>query len=74
MGKNDLGLTQAQAKTVLAGGVRVAITGLSDLCSARTASMQTLPPKPRDKRGKRIKTIIQPKPWVPRHWRADRIG
>lgn len=72
--RTGLHLTEAQARTVLAAGVRAAIRGLSDMSSARTAALSTLPPKPSDKAGKCVKTIIPQKPFKIRPWRTDRTG
>ena len=67
-----LGLTKAQLDTVLASGVRAAITAASDMCAARFAALRTLPAKPRGQRGTRRKQVIPPKPTRLPPWRSER--
>ena len=69
-----LNLTESQLKRVLARGVREAIAGASDMCSARCAAMKCLPKAPRGPDGKRVKVVIPPKQYQPRGWRQDRGG
>jgi hypothetical protein len=67
-------LTEAKLKRVLAAGVRAAITAASDMCSARTAALRSLPKAPRGADGKRVKEKIPQKPFKMGHWRGDRGG
>jgi ribonuclease HI len=69
-----LNLTGAQLKRALAQGVRAAIAGASDMCSARAAALKCLPRAPRGLDGKRVKVVIPPKPFRERGWRQDRGG
>ena len=65
-------LTGAQLKRVLANGVRAAIKGASDMCTARAAALKCLPRAPRGPDGKRVKVVIPPKPFQAPAWRQDR--
>jgi len=66
-------MSEAKRDKVLACGVREAITGASDLCTARFAALKSLPRAPRGADGKRVKIRIPPKPHgVGKGWRADR--
>ena len=67
-------LTEKQLKTVLASGVRAAITAASEMCAARFAALRSVPVQPRGPDGKRVKVIIPPKPFRQQQWRADRGG
>ena len=67
-----LGLKKTQLDKVLASGVRAAVTAASDMCAARFAALRTLPAKPRGPNGKRMKTVIPPKPTRFLPWRSER--
>ena len=69
-----LGLKEAQLKKALAAGVRAAVTGASDMCTARTAALKYLPQRPRGPGGKRVKVLIPQKPFKASPWRSDRGG
>ena len=67
-----IGLTEGQLKRVLAAGVRAAITAASEMCTARSEALKSLPKAPRGPNGRRVKVIIKPKPMKPAPWRGDR--
>ena len=67
-------LSQARQDKILAQGVREAITGASDLCTARFEALRKIPAAPRLPNGRRQRVIIPPKPYRPSEWRADRGG
>ena len=69
---NALGTPQKKHDTVLAAGVRAAITSCSDMCSARFAELKKLPGKARLPNGRLQRTIIPPKPTQLPTWRSDR--
>jgi len=65
-------MSAAKRDKVLACGVREAITGASELCTARYAALKSLPKVPRAANGKRVKVCIPPKPHRGGGWRSDR--
>ena len=68
-------LTPAQFEKVMTRGVRAAITGLSDMCTARFAALRCLPrPLPPSGRRRNSPVVIPPKPYVKAPWRSDRGG
>ena len=74
-GLRPLDLTPAQFEKVMTRGVRAAITGLSDMCTARFAALRCLPrPLPTPGRRRNSPVVIPPKPFVRAPWRSDRGG
>ena len=65
-------LSAAKKDKILACGVRKAIAGASDMCTARYAALREMPRKARLPNGRRVKEIIPPKPSRAAGW--SRIG
>ena len=72
-GLGIMGLNKTQIDKVITSGVRAAITGLSDMCTARWEALKSVPrPRPPAGRKRNAPVSIPPKPHVPSGWRADR--
>ena len=65
-------MSAAKRDRILAKGVREAITGASDLCTARFEALKKVPAAPRLPNGKRQRVVIPQKPFKPSVWRGDR--
>mmetsp|Transcript_29555 Transcript_29555/g.60617 ORF Transcript_29555/g.60617 Transcript_29555/m.60617 type:complete len:234 (+) Transcript_29555:306-1007(+) len=72
-GLRSLQLTDARFRRAMVAGVRAAITGLLEMCTARFEALKQLvrPPPPAGRR-RRAPEVIPPKPWVRAAWRSDR--
>ena len=67
-------LTQAKKDRILACGVRKAIKGANDLCTARYAALREMPKRARGANRRRVKVVIPPKPRQAQSWLADQGG
>ena len=65
-------LSNAKRDRILAKGVREAITGASNMCTARFEALRQLPGAPQLPNGRRQKVVIPPKAHRTQAWRADR--
>lgn len=71
-GLQPLALTRAKFNTIMAHGVRAAITAASDLCSARFAALRSLPKRLRGANGRLVRVVIPQKQFRDPGWRSDR--
>ena len=65
-------LTEPQLRRALTAGVRAAISGASEMCTARTAALRCLPAKPRLPNGRTARVHIPQKPFKAGPWRRER--